>query len=196
MLRQEDFGTIFLIMSLLGSLIIASPALAFVLPPRVGERFSELYILGPNHMAEDYPFNIKADETYKIYLGVANHMASSTYYALYVKFRNQTEPLPNSTNGTPSPLPALYEYRLLLSDGGVWEAPLTLSFENFTISGNNCVLESLTINDIVLHVDKMVSWDSENEGFFLQIFFELWTYDTEGFRFHDRFVGIWLNMTA
>jgi len=196
MLKLEDFKTIFLIVSLVGSLIIASPALAFVLPPRVGEKFSELYILGPNHMAEDYPFNIKTGETYKIYLGVTNHMASSTYYALYVKFRNQNEPLPNSTNDVPSPLPALYEYRLLLSDSGVWEAPLTLSLDSFDISGNRCFLDSLTINGLTLYVDKTASWDSENNGFFFQIFFELWIYDTGAFRFHDRFVALWLNMTA
>jgi len=36
--------------------------------------------------------------------------------------------------------------------------------------------------------------DSEKEGYF----FELWRYDVEydGFRFDDRFVGLWLNMTV
>jgi uncharacterized membrane protein len=198
MLTIEDFGTIFLLTSVLGALAISSPALAFVFPSQAGERFSELYILGPNRMAEDYPFNVKAGENYKVYLGIGNHMGSSAYYTLYVKLRNQTEPLPNSTDGTPSPLPPVYEYRVLLSDGEVWEVPLNFSFRGLSFHGNSCVVETLSLNGLDLHVGKMVSWDSENKGYYLQLFFELWIYDSNagGFSFDNRFVGIWLNATG
>jgi uncharacterized membrane protein len=74
-------------------------------PSRATERFSELYILGPGKMAEGYASNVRAGETYKIFLRVGNYMGSSAYYALPVKLRSRVEPLPNSTTGTPSPLP-------------------------------------------------------------------------------------------
>jgi len=197
MLRLEDFETVFVLASLVGALLVASPALFFVFPSRAGERFSELYVLGSGRMAEGYPFNVKANETCKIFLGVCNHMGSSAYYAVYLKFRNQVEPLPNSTAGTSSPLPSLYEYRVLLSDGGTWEAPLNFSLVGVSFSGNSCFVESLRINGVVSHVGKAGLWDSENGGFFFQLFFELWIYDpvSGGFLFHDRFVGIWLNVT-
>jgi hypothetical protein len=40
-------------------------------------------------------------------------------------------------------------------------------------------------------------WDSESHGFLFQLFFELWLYDlaSQGFQYHNRFVGVWLNMT-
>jgi len=41
-----------------GILLIATPAISEVLRFPTGEQFSELYILGPEHMAENYPFNI------------------------------------------------------------------------------------------------------------------------------------------
>jgi len=198
MLTLEDFGTVFLLTSFVGALGFASPALAFVLPPRPSERFSELYVLGPNRMAEDYPFNVKGGEAYKVYLGIGNHMGSSAYYVLYVKLRNQTEPLPNSTTGNPSPLPALYEFRVLLGDGDVWEAPVSFSFRGLSSYGNGCRVETLGLNGLNLHVGKSASWDSENSGHYLQLFWELWICDPEsgGFTFHNRFVGIWLNMTG
>jgi uncharacterized membrane protein len=63
-LSLEDWGTIFLLTSIAGALIIGSPALALVLPSQAGEKFSELYILCPNRMAEDLPFNVKVGENY------------------------------------------------------------------------------------------------------------------------------------
>lgn len=184
--------------SLLGALAISSPALAFVLPSQASEKFSELYILGPNHKAEDYPFNVKAGGNYKDYLDIGNHMGSSSYYLLYVKIRNQTEPLPNSTDGSPSSLPAIYEYYTLLVEGGVWEMPLNFSFRDVSFHGNSCIVETLSLNGLDVYVNKSVIWDQENKGYFLELFFELWIYNPESsvFSFHNRFVGIWLNMTA
>jgi hypothetical protein len=198
MLSLEDFATIFLIASVAGALVISSPALAFVFPSQSSERFSELYILGSNHTAGDYPFNVKSGINYLVYLGIGNQMGSSSYYALYVKLRNQTEPLPNSTVGTPSSLPVLYEYRVLLVDGGVWEAPLNFSFRGVSFYGNSCVVETLSLNGLDLHVGKSVCWDQADKGYFLESFFELWIYNStiNAFSFHNRFVGFWLNVTA
>jgi len=50
---------------------------------------------------------------------------------------------------------------------------------------------------VVISMDSSSGWDLENSGFYYQVFFELWLYDTslQGFQYHNRFVGIWLNMT-
>jgi hypothetical protein len=115
-----------------------------------------------------------------------------------VKFRNQTESLPNATAGTPSPLPALYEYRFFVKDSGIWEAPLEFSFSQISISENRCLVETLTINDVAFRVDKLVTWDLNYTGFYYQLFIELWRYNVESevFEFHNRFVSRWLNMTG
>jgi len=177
-------------------LIVLSPTLVMVITLPGGERFSELWILGPGHMAEDYPFDVRAGESYSVYVGVGNHMGSSSYYVVYVKFRNQSEALPNATAGTPSPLSPLYEYRVFLEDGESWEGPLNFSFSGVLLSGNQYLVERLRINGVVFTVDKLASWDGENNGYFYQLFIELWIYsaDLDEFQFHNRFVGVWLNM--
>jgi hypothetical protein len=195
----KEYRTLFVVVTLVLALVAASPALSVVVPFQVAsERFSEIWLLGPGHMAEDYPFNVVADESYLVYVGVGNHMGSSAYYMLYVKFRNQTELLPNATAGTPSPVLPLYEYQAFVEDGETWEAPLSFSFSGVSFFENRSLVESFTVNDRVFNVDKLALWDSENNGFYYQVFVEIWIYKAEsnGFEFHNRFVGLWLNMTA
>lgn len=197
MWKLEDFKVVFITIGLIGVLLFASPTLSLILHLPNGEKFSELWILGPQHMAENYPFNVDANVSYLIYIGVGNHMGSSAYYAVYVKFRNQTEPLPNSTAGNQSPLPVLYEYRVFVQDGQTWEAPLTFSFSHVSFFENKCLVETLTVNDVTFRVDKPALWDAKNKGYYYQLFLELWIFnaDTGIFQFHNRFVGIWLNAT-
>lgn len=174
------------------SLIIVAPTVTMVVTLPGGERFSELWLLGQNRMAEDYPFNVKANETYKVYLGLGNHLGGLEYYLVYVKFRNQTESLPDSMNGTS-------EYRVFLGDSEVWEKNITFSFdfERVAFDGNVCKISNLVLDGLVLNVDKVAAWDSATNGFYCQLFFELWLYNAalSGFQYHNRFVGIWLNMT-
>ena len=192
-MNLEDYRVVFAVSGLILILVASAPTLSLVLPFSGGECFSELWILGPNHMAEDYPFNVVNDTVYNVFLGIGNHMGSSAYYMVYVKFRNQSEPLPNATAGTHSPLNATAEYRIFLQGGESWEAPITFSF-----LGNQSLIQSLIVNNVEFAVNKTALWDGENNGYYYQLFLELWIYDAESdaFQYHNRFVGIWLNMTG
>ena len=56
-------------MGLIGVLLIATPALSGAIPSLPGgAQFSELYLLGPDHMAENYPFNIAVGQNYSVYV--------------------------------------------------------------------------------------------------------------------------------
>lgn len=197
MLKLKDYRTVFAAVGLVGVLLFASPTFSLVLHLPSGERFSELWILGPGHMAENYPFNIRAEEDYLVYVGVGNDMGYSAYYVAYVKLRNQTEPLPNATVGTPSPLEPLYEYRIFLQDGKSWEEPLTFSLSDVTSFKNQSFVGSIRINGVAFNVDKLALWDVNNTGCYYQLFVELWIYNVEieALQFHNRFVSIWLNVT-
>jgi len=195
----EDYRTLFIVATLGLTLIVAAPALSVVVPIRSGsEQFSEFWLLGPTHMAEGYPFNVGVGGEYSVFVGVGNHMGSSEYYVVYVKFRNQTQPLPNATASTPSPLPPLYEFQFFVADGETWESPLTFAFQNVSLQGDSMFLGGVTINGVAFSVDSFSMWDSENSGFYYQLFFELWLYNmtSRSFRYHNRFVGIWLNVTV
>jgi hypothetical protein len=178
-------------------LVILSPTLASVVTFPEGEKFSELWVLGPNRMAEGYPFNVSAGEVYKVYLGVGNHMGDLGYYRVYVKFRNQSEPLPNSTAGVPSSLEPVFEYNVFLRNNETWERDLSFSFEGLSFEGNVNRVSKVLVDGYAVDVDKIAVWDETNNVFYYQLFFELWIYNAtvSGFQFHDRWVGFWLNMS-
>ncbi len=198
-MKFQDYRTSFQVVSLVVVLLVAFPAINLFAPfPRGGERFSELWLLGPNHLAEDYPFNVRADEEYQVFVGVGNHLGSSAYYQVCSKFRNQTQPLPNATSSVPSPLPSVHTFQFLVGDEEVHEVPITFRMLNVSAQSDEVVVENVEVNRQVFRVDSSSTWDPENGGFYSQLFFELWLYDTgeSRFRFHDRFVGLWLNMTG
>jgi uncharacterized membrane protein len=197
-LKLQDYRNLLLSACLIALLLAALPAVSVLVTfPEVSERFSELWLLGPGHMEEDYPFNIIVGESYSVYLGIGNHMGSSTYYAVLIKFRNQTQPLPNATTSTPSSLPVLHEIRTFIQDNETWERLVTFSVTNASRSETLSSINRLVINDRGVWTNSSAVWDSERDGFYYQLFFELWIYDTasKNLEFHSKFVTLWLNMT-
>jgi len=196
-MNLEDYQTVFTVTVLGLVLVSASPTISLYLPSG-GEPFSELWVLGPNRMAEDYPFNVTVGEECSVFVGVGCHMGGSTYYAVYVKFRNQTQPLPNATLSEPSPLEPLCKFQVSVADEMTWESQVNFTVLGVVRLGNSTFVRYLSINDVVFEVNSTATWDSEYRGFFYQVFFELWIYDTavSSFQYHNRFVGLWLNVTA
>jgi hypothetical protein len=196
-MKLEGYKLVFVVVGLIGVLLIATPALADFIRPPSGEQFSELYLLGPGNMAANYPSNIVAGQNYSVYVGVGNHLGSSAYYVLYVKFGNATDQMPNATLGTPSSLQPLYEYRFSIQDGMNWESLLTFSVSNALISGNNSQINTLQLNGVAFNVDKPAMWDSNSTTFRYQLLFELWIYDSHSGNvvFNNRFVDLQLNLT-
>jgi Protein of unknown function (DUF1616) len=179
-------------------LLFASPTIAlFIKPPPSEQHFSELYILGLNHMMEDIPFNIKAGVTYSVYLGVVNQMGSSNYYTSYVKLGNETQSLPNATTETPSPIPPLYEYKSFISDGATWETPLTFQVNQLTFTGDTSKLSDITINRVEFPVNQTSKWDTDKTGYYYNLIVELWIFNSTSMtsQYHNRFVSLILNMT-
>jgi hypothetical protein len=198
----NNYKTVFVAVGLIGVLVFSLPSVVLFARGPPGEVFSELYALGPGHMAEGYPFNVSAGGSYMVYLGVGNHMGSSVYYEVDVKFRNSIDRLPNATSGEASPLPVVYMYRVLLGDGGVWEAPLNFSLLNVGLYraakvGDFTLVGKLDVNGVVVDVSKVSFWDNEAQGFYYQVFVELWRYNvtTSSFGFDSRFISLWLNVT-
>ena len=197
-MKLEGYKLVFVAVGLIGVLLIATPALAGAIPGLPGgEQFSELYLLGTDQMAENYPFNIVTGQNYSVYVGVGNQLGSSAYYVLYVKFSNQTDQMPNATLGTPSILQPLYEYRFSIPDSVNWESPLNFSVSAASISGNNSQIKTLQLNGVAFNVDKPAMWDSNSTTFKYQLLFELWLYNSQSgaILYNDRYVALQLNLT-
>jgi uncharacterized membrane protein len=65
--------------------------------PRVGERFTEFYILGPGGRAEDYPRELKVGEEAKVIVGITNREHETVSYRVEVRIEgvvsNEVEPI-------------------------------------------------------------------------------------------------------
>lgn len=109
--RLDKFLTILLIISILLSVAMLAYLVA---APRQGEKFTELYILGPTGKADQYPttFNIGGQQLINVV--VANHEHRNVTYDLAVV-------LNDSINVT-----SLYAGQLTLSDNQTWEQPIWL----------------------------------------------------------------------
>jgi hypothetical protein len=96
-------------------------------------------------------------------------------------------------------LPSLFNFTAFVADEQVWELPLSFSFDyGYNETLMQVEFYSLKLNGVVLDISNYTAnWDSVRRGFFGHLFLELWLYDggVSGFRYHGRFVGLWLNMT-
>jgi uncharacterized membrane protein len=197
-MKLKKYKFIFKIIGLIGVLLIASPTISLAIPPLPsGEQFSELFLLGPNQMAENYPSNIAAGKDYTVYVNVGNQLGSSAYYLIYVKLGNRTDQFPNATLGTPSPLPPLLEYRFSIQPNQTWQNPMTFSIANAAISSTTSQINTLKINDETFNVDKSATWNSNSSTFNYRLFLELWLYNAkaEHAEYNNRFVSLQLNLT-
>ena len=200
---MQNYQLTFVVVVCILALLVASPALSRLLVYPRTEFFTALWLLGPNHKAEDYPFNISRNQNYSVYLGVENQLGYCAYYLVEVKFSNQTLSLPTSfgslANHTGSTLPSLCNVSAFVADEGVWEKPLNFSFD-YTYDNMLSQIDfgSLRFNDMVLSMaSDRISWDPVGKGFFGYLFFELWLYNltSASFQYHERFVVLRLNMT-
>jgi hypothetical protein len=177
-------------------LVILSPTLLTIVPFPEGEKFSEIWLLGPTHMMEGYPFDVSPGAGHHVFLSVGNQMGGLEYYSLQVKLRNESEPMPDKLAGTPSGLPTVYDYRLFLRNNATWEKEFSFSFQDVAFEGNVCRISKILIEDHVVNVDKIALQNEGDKGFYYQVFFELWIYNAtiSAFQFHNRYVGFWVNM--
>ena len=198
-MNLKEYNVVFAVGSLILILLSTVPTISlFASFPDGEDNFSEFWVLGPNHVMQDYPFDVQANQTYQVFIGIRNHMDSTIHYMIYVKFRNQTQPLPDALNSVPSSLPPLYEYHAYVEDEGTWEAPLAFNILGASRTGNSTSVSDISINDVIFSVDSPTILDTESNGFYYEIFLELWLYNTTSmsFQYHNRFVGFWLNMTT
>ena len=195
-MNLKEYKIIFAVGSLGLLLLSTIPTLSSVVSfSDAGTPFSEFWVLGPNHVMADYPSNVEVNQTNRVFVCVRNHMGSTVHYMVYVKFRNQTQPLPDALNSMPSSLPPLYEYHAYVADGGTWEAPLDFSVLRASRVGNSTLVSDISINDVVFSVN---SYATESSGFSYEIFLELWIYNTTSmsFQYHNRFVGFGISMAG
>jgi hypothetical protein len=203
-----QYKALFIVVTAVLALLVASPALQRVLVYPRTEFFTGLSLLGPGHMAENYPYNITSGENYTVFLGVSNQLGACAYYQVEVKFRNETQSAPDGLNGTSSSLPSLYNLPVFVADRESLEVPVNFGFDysfqnvfrtvytNVTVPGglgqngtveqgadNVTVLQanfdSLKFNGETLNLQGYSSdWNRQTYVFYGNLVFELWIYNS------------------
>lgn len=178
-------------------IIILSPISFAVFPLPESERFSELWLLGPNKMIETSPLNVVLSKLYTTSLGVSNHLGGLQYYIVSVTLRNQSQAFQEMGSLLPSSLEPIFEYRLFLKNNETWENDFIFSFEKVSFEENVSRVLTLSLNGNDVNVDKIAAQDKSDGEFYYQLFFELWIYDSKisDFQYHNRSVWFWLNLT-
>jgi uncharacterized membrane protein len=197
-MKLDGYRQIIIVIGLIGILLFASPTVAILIKPPVGEQFSQLYMLGPNHTFDNMPFDIVEGARNLVYLGVGNELGYSSYYTVYIKIASQNDSIPNIELNKPSTLSPLYEYTFFLQNGETWQSPLTIQANKLSFSNTACLLSSVELNEINYELNKTTFWDSEKNGYFYKLIVELWIYNSTNkmSEYHDRFVLLTLNMKA
>ncbi len=77
--KINHFLSVVLLISVLVALLTTGYVIVF---PQEGERFSELYILGENRTAGNYPTSLVAEHHYPMYIGVGNYEHRNITYTV------------------------------------------------------------------------------------------------------------------
>jgi hypothetical protein len=203
-MNLHEYRLTFTVVTGIIMLLVASPALSRVLVYPRTEFFTEMWLLGPSHTAEDYPYNVTRGQNYTVYLGLGNQLGYCAYYVVEVKFRNETQSAPASfgtvENRTPSSLPSLFNISAFVADEQNWELQLSFSFDyQVSLDKSQAMFHSLTLNNEVLSLEGLVTtWNATRSVFFGNLVFELWIYNAQAtaLSYRGRFVDLKFNMTS
>jgi uncharacterized membrane protein len=183
------------------ALFVASPALQRILISPQTDLYTELWLLDSAHSANNYPFNVTSDTNYTLYLDVANHLGYCGYYVIEVKLRNEVMPYPGSFNHTPINLPSLYNLTTFVPNKSTLEIPLQFSIKYISDWSKLRVnFTEMTLNNVNLNLTgySTVFRPQAPSGFFGNVYFELWLYNTTSgeLQYNHRYVNLPLNMTV
>ena len=197
-MNLRDYKLVLISVGIIGVLLIATPAMFNFISAPNPEPLSELYILGPEHMASNYPFNIVVGQNYSVFVDVSNHLGSSAYYILYLKLLNQTDTLPNAKLGTLSPIKPFYEYRFIVQNNQIHESRLNFSFSVASIDGSQSIINKIIINENIISVEKPSVFNTTMTIYPYQLLMELCIYNNKSnsFEYHTRSVHLLLNLTS
>jgi hypothetical protein len=196
----QQYKSVLLVVVIVSALFAASPVIQHFLVVPQKDFFTELSLFGQYHNAT-YPSNVTSGENYRLYLDVANHLGSDSRYAIEVKFRNQTQSAPDSFIHTASALPSLGNFTFSVADNGTLELPIDISFQyalNAKVT-SKLDIQNIIINNDTVNVNKAtVTRDFQRQGFYGNLFFELWIFNStiQTYQYNQRYVGLWLTFNT
>lgn len=75
---------------LIALIALVGATIYIAVSPKIGERFTEFYILGPEGKAYNYPTNLTVGQEATVIIGVVNHEYEEVSYRIEVRLDNET----------------------------------------------------------------------------------------------------------
>jgi len=162
----------------MGALIFVSIYILSSLWPKYEERFIAMGILGKNMKAEDYysgnDSRIKVGDKIQWYIYLYNHWDKTQNISILIKVLNSTMPAPDDLRDEPSPIPPIWEIRLILDENETKIVPFFWYIKDVEIQENMTIIKELVINDNPVSLNIY----GENTTRF-RLIFELWILNEE-----------------
>ena len=117
-ITAEQVCAIALAVTVLLSFISVS---GLLIPTSQGEQFSELGVLGPNMKLGDYPSQVVASDTIRLYGYVGNQMGQPMYYTVMVKLGD------NNTAVNPASIAPILQYSQVVGNNQSWTFPIDIT---------------------------------------------------------------------
>lgn len=104
---ESRTGKILSVVLVIAIVLAISTTAYIIVKPKVGESFTEFYILGPGGKASDYPTNLTPNQEGNLIIGIVNHENKKTSYRLVVTSNNtvQMEQVVTLNNGEKIEIP-------------------------------------------------------------------------------------------
>ncbi len=83
-MRQSILSKILTIVLLCSITLMVTIIVYIIIFPKIGERFTEFYILDKNGNTDEYPTNLEVNKTEEIIVGIINHEYSPVNYTVQV----------------------------------------------------------------------------------------------------------------
>lgn len=134
-LQLTEDTTVLVAISLAAILVLSTVAYT-VLSPKPVRYFFEIYPLGAEGIATNYPTEVAVGQPIKVWIGVSNHMGRVEYILVYVKVGANATAIPDDKTLTPSTATPYKQLEYFLMDNQTQTFPVTLSINKPGINYN------------------------------------------------------------
>ncbi|MDG6223220.1 MAG: hypothetical protein QCH99_08170 [Candidatus Bathyarchaeota archaeon] len=195
-MKFENFHILFKIGIMFLVLVSISPVFDLInVFSEKNENYSQFFLLDSNYKVGSYPFAVQANEDYSFFVKIVNKLEQSEYYKILVKLANQTSIVADGY-GLLSEIDTLCESRVIVDNGNFSEIPFNFQILNTSIYDDFLTIKKVSINGKICNIICSSEWNTNKEGFYFQLFLELWRYDVliGDFIYDDKTVSLWIKV--
>lgn len=133
--KLTEDTTVLIAISLATMLVLSTVAYTWM-RPKPARYFFEIYPLGSEGLAANYPTEVEVGQPINVWIGVSNHMGRVEYILVNVKVGANATAIPDDLALTPSSATSYKQIEYFLMDNQTQTFPVTLTIDSPGINYN------------------------------------------------------------